>query len=469
MSGDNPDSTYFVDGGVLDNKPFGWAIDTIIESRPAEAEVDRKLLYIEPDPGGRALREGGVSPDTLHAAVGALTTIPRSEPILDDLLVVQGRNEQVGRIRDVIETNFDRVAALVRPIVQPAVLAATPPDQWPWGKWNTDVYNAALSEAGTTYSTYVRLKISNVVDGLATSVSALCNYPKESNHAQLVRAVVRAWACNHGLYGAHAATPPPDPCAAEDEHQEAEPYRPSEEQVSFLRAFDLGFVRRRTRFVIAAFNWWYRCAGREGFPERSELDEGKTILYETIADIDHLALLRLTADSPAEETAEAESLRKRVVEAFGEETITAWFRHGDSTNGEAFLQAEKGARPSSTRSSRPCRRSSAGSSHASGHGCSRDSRRSRSTGTCGGRRTSSSATSASRSGTCCSTRSSRSPSSAKATQSRSSASARKSPRSCPRRTGCPSRESSWATSMPSSAARHARTTTYAAASTPPSS
>jgi patatin-related protein len=342
LSGDNPDSTYFVDGGVLDNKPFGWAIDTIVERRPAEAEVDRKLLYIEPDPGGRAPREGGASPDTLHAAVGALTTIPRSEPILDDLLVVQGRNEQVARIRDVIETNFDRVAALVRPIVHPAVLGATPAEQWSWGKWNTDVHNAALSEAGTTYSTYMRLKISNVVDGLAASVSALCNYPKESNHAQLVRATVRAWARSHNLYGARAGAPP-DPCAAEEEHEERpEPYRPTDEQVSFLRAFDLGFVRRRTRFVIAAFNWWYRCVGVEGFPERSELDGGKTILYETIADIDHLALLRVPADSSADETVEAESLRKRVVEAFGEETITAWFDDEHGTNGEAFLQAEQG-------------------------------------------------------------------------------------------------------------------------------
>lgn len=339
LSGDNPDSTYFVDGGVLDNKPFGWAIDTILERRPSEAEVDRKLLYIEPDPGGRALREGGESPDTLHAALGALTTIPRSEPILDDLLVVQARNEQVARIRDVIETNFDRVAALVRPVVQPAMLAASPPAQWPWANWNTAVHNAALDEAGATYSTYMRLKISNVVDGLAASVSALCNYPKESNHAQLVRATVRAWARSHDLYGARAGALP-DPCEAEDDHREdPEPYRPSDEQVSFLRAFDLGFVRRRTRFVIAAFNWWYRCAGREGFPDRADLDEGKAILYEAIADIDHLALLRLPA-GPADEVAEAESLRQRIVDAFGEETIIAWFRQGHATNGEAFLGAD---------------------------------------------------------------------------------------------------------------------------------
>ena len=27
LSGADPNETYFIDGGVLDNKPFGWAID----------------------------------------------------------------------------------------------------------------------------------------------------------------------------------------------------------------------------------------------------------------------------------------------------------------------------------------------------------------------------------------------------------------------------------------------------------
>jgi hypothetical protein len=45
----------------------------------------------------RVTAKGSESPDTLHAAVGALTTIPRSEPILDDLLVVQGRERSKSR------------------------------------------------------------------------------------------------------------------------------------------------------------------------------------------------------------------------------------------------------------------------------------------------------------------------------------------------------------------------------------
>ena len=88
LSGADPNKTYFVDGGVLDNKPFGWAIDTIIHGRPAESEVDRRLLYLEPDPGRLRHEPGRRRPRDSRRAMGALTAIPRSEPILDDLLDV---------------------------------------------------------------------------------------------------------------------------------------------------------------------------------------------------------------------------------------------------------------------------------------------------------------------------------------------------------------------------------------------
>lgn len=324
LNDDNPASTYFVDGGVLDNKPFGWAIDTIIGKRPSEAEVDRKLLYIEPDPHGSATGEGGESPDTFHAAIGALTTIPRSEPILDDLLEVQEHNELVRQIRDVIETNFDRIAVVVRGFVPADALTASPPDQWPWQQWNADAHSAAIGEANMTYATYIRAKVSSVVGGIAASINQICNYPRESNHAALVRATVHAWADDRGLFGV-PPTPPTgaDPCEAEnsDRPQEPEPYRPSDDQVKFLRAFDLGFVRRRTRFVIAALNWWYRCVGKPSFPSRPDLDDGKAILYDSIEELDALAQLDLPEDALPSDKERAVELKRRIRGVFNETKI----------------------------------------------------------------------------------------------------------------------------------------------------
>jgi patatin-related protein len=324
LNDDDPKTTYFVDGGVLDNKPFGYVIETIIARRPAEAEVARKLLYIEPDPHGIATSEGGESPNTFHAAIGALTSIPRSEPILDNLLEVQEHNELVRRIRDVIETNFDRVGAVVRDFLPGGTLPTTPPNTWPWEAWNAAAHDAAMREAGMTYATYIRAKVSSVVEGIGLSINKICNYPRESNHAALVRATVSAWAAERGLFGVPPKPPTPDPCEAEnvDRTDKPEPYRPSDDQVEFLRAFDLGFVRRRTRFIIAAFNWWYRCVGTPTFPSRSDLDDGKAILYNAIERLDALSVLALPEDALPSHKERAEHLKGRIRSVFSESAIS---------------------------------------------------------------------------------------------------------------------------------------------------
>jgi hypothetical protein len=106
------------------------------------------------------------------------------------------------------------------------------------------------------------------------------------------------------------------------------PFTPNDRQVSFLQAFDLGFMRRRLRFLIAAFNWWYRCVGTDGFPSRNELDEGKQILYEHVAALDALAQLR-GAGASAEQNGQVEQLRKLVRDTFPETTLTRFLdEHG---------------------------------------------------------------------------------------------------------------------------------------------
>jgi patatin-related protein len=339
LNGDDPKKTYFVDGGVLDNKPFGWAIDTIIGRRGAETEVDRRLLYIEPDPHPASKTEGGSSPDTLHAAIGALTSIPRSEPILDDLLGVMEHNRVVRRIRAVIESNFEYVAALVRGIATPEQLAATAPEDWPWSTWNGAANDAAVAEAGLTYATYLRVKIAGVLEGFAGSINTICNYPEDSNHAALVRSTVFAWGKRRGLLDDGAPKPlGADPCDAENEERPpaVEPPRPRDDQIAFLRAFDLGYARRRFRFVVAAFNWWYRCVGVESFPSRSDLDDGKTILYEAVAELDALARLRVGEDAPEQAQTTAQRLRQEVVTVFGEKQVGAFFAAGHAIDGDDF-------------------------------------------------------------------------------------------------------------------------------------
>jgi len=266
-----PDKTWFVDGGVLDNKPFGPAVNAIRE-RPAGLEVDRRLLYLEPDPGDPQRPQQQARPNTLAAAIGGLTGLPRAEPILDDLVEVGALNERVERIQDIIETSWTPIAGRMQELVA-EVLGSdavssiheipADPESPELAQLRQRLDGAAREEAGFNYATYVRLKISGVVDRYAETACAVCELPPDSSHAQLARRVVRCWAEGEGLF-------------------EKESIEPSNRQVRFLVDFDLDYAQRRLRFVIDGVSGWYQCVGQSGYPSRAELDEVKTRLWQAV-------------------------------------------------------------------------------------------------------------------------------------------------------------------------------------------
>ena len=91
--------TWFIDGGVLDNKPFSYTVKEIF-NRTALKPVDRKLLYVEPDPERFAATKPARTepPNVVQAAVQALLGIPGYESIADDLEQVAQRNDRIARL-----------------------------------------------------------------------------------------------------------------------------------------------------------------------------------------------------------------------------------------------------------------------------------------------------------------------------------------------------------------------------------
>ena len=276
LAGARPEDTQFVDGGVLDNKPFGWAISAI-QQRRADVEVDRRLLYLQPDPGDRFVDDSGKAtppgkaPATLTAIMAAVSGLPRQEPILDDLLDVSAHNERVARIRDVIETSFSGVAAFVEGVIGAANQLPSDSESAEFAEWTKKVNEQTVAQAGFAYATYLRLKISATVDRYAQSVCDVCDFPGDSNHAQLVRAVLRAWADERKLF-----------------QQQGEP---TPAQLTFLRELDLGYGQRRLRFVTSGLRWWYRDLqdGMMNVPPRDQLDGGKKLLYDAADTLRNLA------------------------------------------------------------------------------------------------------------------------------------------------------------------------------------
>lgn len=88
----------YIDGGVLDNKPFSTTLEAIY-SRLANRPVKRWLFYVEPDPEQFAPDPADLeTPNVVQTIVASLTSIPGYESIADDLRSLKKHNERVERI-----------------------------------------------------------------------------------------------------------------------------------------------------------------------------------------------------------------------------------------------------------------------------------------------------------------------------------------------------------------------------------
>jgi patatin-related protein len=101
----NPPNTgyqlHFVDGGVLDNRPFSYAIEQIYQ-RTAYRPVNRKLFYIDPSPDqflGSPKFNQMAKPSIWESALDSLVSMPRYESIANDLNEIKTSNERVRRYK----------------------------------------------------------------------------------------------------------------------------------------------------------------------------------------------------------------------------------------------------------------------------------------------------------------------------------------------------------------------------------
>lgn len=263
LVGAEAEQRFFVDGGVLDNRPFGRVVGAI-RDKSADVQVDRKLLFLEPDPKQADTRHETDTnvPSPLATVRAAVVGVPRHQTILDQVLEINRLNERVRRVRDVVESNFDYARTQVRDIVGDV----TEPNFDTMGKWQTALNDLARTGAGLTYPTYLRSKISGAVDGLAETFCAVCDFPPDTDHAFVVRASMRAWAERHDLF--------------------VQADGPTDAQIEFLSAFDLEYGIRRLQFVITGLNWLYEDEERKtSAPPRPQIDALKTLLWTAVSDL----------------------------------------------------------------------------------------------------------------------------------------------------------------------------------------
>jgi patatin-related protein len=89
---DDAGGATYVDGGVLDNKPFGPALRAIFHRMP-NGPVDRYLFYVEPDPVRYSQAQGRHPP--MEVGLASLSSLPSYQSIAGNLDELKSHNERI--------------------------------------------------------------------------------------------------------------------------------------------------------------------------------------------------------------------------------------------------------------------------------------------------------------------------------------------------------------------------------------
>ena len=253
-SGMDPTTAPFIDGSVLNNRPFQVAISAI-HGRPAYRQVDRRLVYIDPHPAPEVAPRHHKMPGFFATIRGAMSDIPSSQPVIDELNWVLEFNEQVRRLAAIIESARPHVSELVagvitgtfdRPISAPELRA-----------WREQVNSHVARGAGFAYEAYVRLKLASVRAFVAQLIVKLRGVPMQSPLSRVVAEIVDVWAERKRIVYVRtesAALQTEAPTGAQ-----------LPDWVKFLLTFDVQYRERRLHFLIEGQNRLYQLLGQDRF------------------------------------------------------------------------------------------------------------------------------------------------------------------------------------------------------------
>jgi patatin-related protein len=282
------DTVALIDGAVLVNAPFGAALSAL-HGRPSQREVDRRFVYIDPQPEGFAMARGNRNREIgfFGAIFGSLSTIPREQPIRDDLDRIAQASRDAERLRRIIidlQPDIDRAVEklfgytflLDRPT--PKRLAA----------WRAKAQQAAAERAGYAFGAYALTKFEAILDQLARLTLKAAGQP-QGDPAPIVQALrheleargLRVLTDAHG--GANAAA------------------------IAFFRAHDTGFRIRRLQLLARkmSHDWEHD----HDIP-MDALDRGRERLYGVLG-------LYLRADEGVLGSAQFRELAVKATEAPG--------------------------------------------------------------------------------------------------------------------------------------------------------
>ncbi len=275
----DPGNIYFIDGSVLNNRPFHQAISAI-RDRPAYREVDRRLVYIDPDPdrsGATARRD---LPGFFSTLKGALSDLPSADPVADELGWVSDFNDRMKLLREIIENARPNVSQFVAGIIGKLPDQPTQSDQI--RAWREQINAQVTVDAGFAYEGYIRLKLASVRAFIASLIAGIRGAPAHSQFARAIAEIVDVWAAETGVLYSRG-----QPIVEQREAAATAHGHPR--WTELLLDFDVDYRKRRLHFLIEGLNRLYQLSDRMHFEDRHwrAIDALKRNFYNCLEDLKH--------------------------------------------------------------------------------------------------------------------------------------------------------------------------------------
>ena len=269
-----PPKVYFIDGSVLNNRPFRQAI-AAIRDRPAYRQVDRRLVYIDPDPARSGASTRRDLPGFFSTLKGALSDLPSADPVADELGWVTDFNDRIKLLREIIENARPNVSQFVAGII--GTLPDGPIESGQIRAWREQINAQVTVDAGFAYEGYIRLKLASVRAFIASLIAGIRGAPPLSQFGRTIAEIIDVWAAETGVvYGKDRQLPTPPRTE-----------RGLPRWAELLLDFDVDYRKRRLHFLIEGLNRLYQLSERMHFEDRNwrAIDALKGSFYNCLEDL----------------------------------------------------------------------------------------------------------------------------------------------------------------------------------------
>lgn len=286
----DPTEACFIDGSVLNNRPFREAISAI-HGRPAYRQIDRRLVYIDPMPDAVASPTIRALPGLVSTLKAAVSDLPRAQPITDELNALDGFNDRARNLRAIVDGARPRITKLVAGVIHRAPEGPLTPELIT--SWRQQVNAQVRLDAGFAYESYVQLKLRSAVRSVGHLVADLNGTNQRSPLGKAIVLIVEAWATRAGIVCSDTT------CSALPDGEVI--LAASPRWVHFLLAFDIDYRKRRLQFLVEGQNRLYQLIEQGKFPklEPQIVDGLKREFYAHIDLMDGIQACSFSVDTRA--------------------------------------------------------------------------------------------------------------------------------------------------------------------------